>query len=189
MFSLHVSDDLALDLLEERDAEELYALVLEDRAHLERFLPWAKGVTLDGERAFLRQGLQRFARGEGVRCGIRVAGVLAGTVGVTKVRPQVGGAELGYFLTARYEGRGIMTRAVAGLARAMFRERGFRKLEIRCEPDNDRSRRVAERLGFRHEGTLRRAHAASDGSAVDLEVYGLLREEWQGAGQRQEWTA
>jgi len=40
-------------------------------------------------------------------------------------------------------------------------------------------RRVAERLGFRHEGTLRAVHPAGGSEPADLEVFGLLRSEWQ----------
>jgi len=189
MFRLRLADDIELALLEERHAEELYALVDANRAELERFLPWAKGATLEDERAFLRASLERFARGGGFDGGLRIEGALAGALGVFNVRRDVGRAELGYWLDARYRGRGLMTRAVAGLARVMFEEQGFNRIEIRCERENLRSRAVAERLGFLHEGTLRAVHPAAGGRAADLEVFGLLRPEWEHAQHRQEWTA
>ena len=44
-----------------------------------------------------------------------------------------------------------------------------------CQP-NEQARRVYERVGFRHEGTLRRAHFLG-GRNVDVHVMGLLAEE------------
>jgi RimJ/RimL family protein N-acetyltransferase len=41
---------------------------------------------------------------------------------------------------------------------------------------NERGRRVYERVGFRHEGTLRRAHFVG-GRHVDVLVMGLLDDE------------
>ncbi|MEJ2358476.1 MAG: GNAT family protein [Deinococcales bacterium] len=189
MFSLRLADDIELSLLEERDAEELYALVDANRAQLERFLPWAAGATLEAEQAFLRASLERFAKGGGFDGGLRVEGALAGALGVFNVQRNVGRAEFGYWLAAAHRGRGLMTRAVAGLTRVMFEEQGFNRLEIRCERENLPSRKVAERLGFRHEGTLRAIHPTLGGGAADLEVFGLLRSEWLEARERQERTA
>jgi RimJ/RimL family protein N-acetyltransferase len=36
---------------------------------------------------------------------------------------------------------------------------------------------VLEKLGYRHEGRLR-AHVLKDGRILDLDFYGILREEW-----------
>ena len=179
MFRLQLADDIALDLLEEEDAAELYALVDANREHLQRFLPWARIATPENERAFVRASLERFARGGGFDGGVRVDGRLAGALGIFNVRADVRRAEIGYWLAETFQGRGIMTRAVGGLARVLFEERRFNRLEIRCQSENVRSRGVAERLGFRHEGTLRAVYPASDGLAADLEVFGLMRGEWE----------
>lgn len=184
MFVLTLADDLQLDLLEERDAEELYALVDANREHLQRYLPWARIATLESERAFLRSSLERFARGAGFDAGVRVDGVLAGALGVFNVRADVRRAELGYWLGEGFQGKGVMTRAVGGLARVLFQTRGFNRLEIRCQSGNAPSRGVAERLGFRLEGTLRAVHPASDGLVADLEIFGLMRSEWETLRER-----
>ena len=47
------------------------------------------------------------------------------------------------------------------------------------EIENDRSRKVAEWLGFTQEGILRQSWWTRD-RYVDLVVYGLLVSEWQG---------
>jgi RimJ/RimL family protein N-acetyltransferase len=42
---------------------------------------------------------------------------------------------------------------------------------------NPSSGRVMQKLGMKHEGHLRR-HVMKWGEALDIEVYGVLREEW-----------
>ena len=45
MFRLKIDDDLELQLLEERHAEELFALTDENRDYLREWLPWLDNTT------------------------------------------------------------------------------------------------------------------------------------------------
>jgi RimJ/RimL family protein N-acetyltransferase len=57
-------------------------------------------------------------------------------------------------------------------------ELGFERLELRADPLNEASCRVAERCGFTLDGTLRSARYNSrQGRRIDLRVYSLLRRE------------
>ena len=51
------------------------------------------------------------------------------------------------------------------------------RMELRCASTNERSIRLAERLGFTREGMLRQAECL-DGVFIDQLVYGLLRAEF-----------
>ena len=64
-----------------------------------------------------------------------------------------------------------------------FVERGMHRVEWRCAPGNHASRRVAERLGFTHEGTLREVFPVRE-ERQDLEVWALLAREWSGLPPR-----
>lgn len=181
MFRLPVDDELELRLLEQAHVEALHALVCANRDHLARWMPWAVAPTLEGQRGFVLAGLQQFARGDGFQCGLWADGELVGAVGLHYLKRRIGATEIGYWLAEAAQGRGLMTRAVRGLLAALFGDAGLRRAEIRCHPDNARSRAVPERLRFRQEGVLR-AVADFNGEPHDQVVYGLLREEWQAAG-------
>ena len=62
--------------------------------------------------------------------------------------------EIGYWLRADRVGRGLMTEAVEALTRVAFETLGAERVEIRCDPHNERSHAVPRRLGYRLRETL-----------------------------------
>ena len=83
-------------------------------------------------------------------------------------------AEVSYFLSASVRGRGLATRAVRLVSRWAFDELGVERIELRAHPDNDASRRVAERAGFAREGVERASRAWPDGTRFDSILFSLL---------------
>ena len=60
--------------------------------------------------------------------------------------------EIGYWLRADSEGKGLASEAAAALTRVAFELCGVDRVEIRIDPANERSQRVPERLGFTRRG-------------------------------------
>ena len=83
---------------------------------------------------------------------------------------------VGYWLLPRARGRGLATRAVRLVSGWALREMGVTILRLTTEPENGRSRRVAERSGFRQTGVLHH-QATIDGRLIDQVVYELVPEE------------
>lgn len=180
MFRLPLDETLSLGLLEARHAVDLYALIDANREHLERWFPWATETNgPEDTRAFIERSLAAFARGEGFdAAAILDEGRLIGSLGLHGMDRGAGKTELGYWLAVEAQGRGIVTRAIAGLLPYLFREMDLHRLEIRIDPANDRSRAIPERLGFTEEGVLREV-GVDRGQRYDLVVYSLLRTEWE----------
>lgn len=82
-------------------------------------------------------------------------------------------AAVGYWLVPDVRGRGVATRTLRLLAGWTFDRLAVARLELTCAPDNDASRRVAERCGFVREGVLR-SHMRFKGGRRDTVVFGLL---------------
>lgn len=99
---------------------------------------------------------------------------LVGLLGVSRIDWDATCAELGYELTRAHWGRGLMREAVARVEQHMFCALDFHRLEIRTEPQNQRSVRIAERLGFAREGHLREHERHPDGRYLDSLVFGKL---------------
>ncbi|HFI5236916.1 TPA: GNAT family N-acetyltransferase [Streptococcus agalactiae] len=88
------------------------------------------------------------------------------------------GFEICYLLHPDYWGHGYMTEAVAALIEVGFTLLNLHKIEIRCYDYNKQSRRVAEKLGFTLEATIRDRKDKEGNRCVNL-IYGLLRSEWE----------
>src|SRR5262249_29556285 len=87
-----------------------------------------------------------------------------------------------YWLDAAQQGKSPVTHACRVMVRHAFEEHQVQKVAISCAAAHQRSRAIAERLGFTQEGTLRRAVWFRD-RLVDGICYGPLRSEWQAHGR------
>lgn len=167
-----VDDHVSLVLADDSVAEAYRDLVLADLDHLR---PWEElarpGLSVEDVRAHLTPGLQGWADGTGVPTAVVLDGAVVGAL-AARITPATAKAEVGYWLSSRAGGNGVMTRAVAALLDALFADGVFR-VELRTAADNLPSRAVAERLGFMLEGTLRQAYPI-EGVRHDLCVYAAL---------------
>lgn len=99
-----------------------------------------------------------------------------GSIGATA--PESGVREIGYWLRADARGRGTATSALTLIVAWTFEQPGVARVQLRADPENLASCRVAERAGFTREGVLRQAHWNPRlGSQRDWAIYSVLRDE------------
>src|SRR3954464_15184235 len=102
-------------------------------------------------------------------------GELLASVGLHFDRGRDAGiAEIGYWAAAGARGRGVTTEAVAAVCAWGCATCGVQRLEWYAEVGNAASRRVAEKVGFTIEGTLRSFLARPGGERVDAWAGSLL---------------
>jgi len=101
-------------------------------------------------------------------------------VGQLSVSGIVGGSastgQIGYWIDQRWAGRGIIPTAVALATDYCFQVMGLHRIEIAIRPENEKSLRVVEKLGFRPEG-LRSRYLHIDSAWRDHLVFALTAEE------------
>jgi RimJ/RimL family protein N-acetyltransferase len=78
-------------------------------------------------------------------------------------------AEVGYMTAPWARGHGYAGEAVTAIARWMFEQQGFARIQLRAAVANAASQRVAEKAGFAREGVAR-----SSLGGEDLVVYSLI---------------
>ena len=158
------------------DGAAVNEAVLESFAELNRWMPWARvRPTLDDSELFARRGAADYLRRAELPLLLfeRASGRLVGASGMHHLDWAVPRFEIGYWCRTTLVGRGYVREAVAAIARTAFATLSAARVEIRMDPRNERSWRVAERLGFRLEGTLRAECRGPDDALRDTRVYAL----------------
>lgn len=178
LFEYRIDEELTLALLEEQQAADLFHLLDANRAYLKQWLPWLdQNEKPEHTAAFIQASLRQFAARDGLACGIRYHGALAGVTGLHRIDWSNRRTSLGYWIAETHEGKGIVTRAASGLLDYAFGDLGLNHVEIACAAGNIRSCAIAERLGFVREGVLRQREWLYD-HFVDHVMYGMLSSEW-----------
>ncbi|MFE6871473.1 GNAT family N-acetyltransferase [Kitasatospora sp. NPDC057692] len=109
----------------------------------------------------------------------RGTGALVGSQGLVACPGRPGAAEVGWWAVKEFRGRGYTAEAAAAVARYGLRDLGLRRLEWLAYTGNDGSRAVAEKIGFRFEGTLR-SYSEQRGRFLDTWIASLLADDLPG---------
>ncbi|WP_087024182.1 GNAT family N-acetyltransferase [Thaumasiovibrio subtropicus] len=179
MFREEVDSEISLALVEPSFATQYHHIVLEQKAYLGEWLPWVHFA--DGEPFFMRfikQSLYDYADGKSLTCGILFKGDLVGNISFNNIQNTTKRVEIGYWLSEKYQGQGIMSRSVSHLIHKAFNEMKMEKVQIAAAEHNKPSRALCERLGFKLEGILTNTENIN-GYIVNHAFYGLHREDWQ----------
>jgi RimJ/RimL family protein N-acetyltransferase len=123
---------------------------------------WLESRTKDGTAVFAIETL---------------AGELIGLCDLRAVSARTRTATLGITVYKPFWEQGLGSDAVRTLCRFGFREMNLQRIELHVHETNPRGRRTYEKVGFKEEGRLRRAHFV-DGRHVDVIVMGLLDDEF-----------
>jgi RimJ/RimL family protein N-acetyltransferase len=112
---------------------------------------------------------------------LKGSGKLIGNVYIS--RRGFDSVEIGYVFNKDFCGKGYATEAARTLLGAVFSKWKAHRAFAECNPLNERSWRLLERLGFRREGRLMQNiyfKRGADGGYLwqDTFVYGILEEEW-----------
>jgi RimJ/RimL family protein N-acetyltransferase len=142
-------------------------------------MPWAADRRRVATAEFIRATRAQLADGSGLQAAILDGdGGIIGSVGLVEIRPRDRRASIGYWLAADRQGRGTMSEAVRAMLDHAFGALELNRIELHVQPQNEASRYVAQRLGFREEGVQRQAQRFDDGYR-DLVLYAMLAEDWK----------
>lgn len=147
---------------------------------LRRWLPWAQQASETNSREFAERSEEGWADGRDYAFGVLRDGEYIGGVGVHTPRLE-GLGELGYWIRSDRAGNGYTTEAAGAMVVFAFETLGLYRLELRAGVENPASQRVAEKLGFKREGTLRRGCPMGREGGYDCHIYGLLAADWRAA--------
>jgi RimJ/RimL family protein N-acetyltransferase len=101
-----------------------------------------------------------------------------GVASYLRIDPAMGSIEVGHLrYSAALQRTPAATEAMYLMMRRAFDELGYRRYEWKCDSHNAPSRRAAERLGFRYEGTFRQAVVLKERNR-DNAWFSIIDSEW-----------
>ncbi|WP_310551572.1 GNAT family N-acetyltransferase [Paenibacillus glufosinatiresistens] len=173
------SGRLALREIEDRHLDGVYELYSNEKVfEYCGILPKNNRATLKTMIGHFSRDFQKKSR---VKWGIFFSDdpdSLLGIIEVFEIHQKVNALTLGYYLSESRWGQGIASEAVGLVVRFLFQQVKVNRIQAEVMPGNGASKRVLLRNGFKYEGTLRQAALWSGQGIVDLEIYGLLLEEY-----------
>ncbi len=173
-----IDRDTELHLLTEHDAAAIFSLVEQYRPYLRQWLSWVDYTrSVEDERAFIRTLQAQYIENNGFACAIWYRGQIAGTISYHPINWAQHKVEIGYWLAAPFQGKGLMTKSCQAMVTYAFDTLKLNKVEIRCAIGNTRSSAIPQRLGFRFEGVIKQGEWLYD-HFVDLFLYGMFASEW-----------
>ena len=167
-----------------RDAAALKEAVDSSLDHLRPWMPWAHDdpQTLEEKVELLRRFRGQFDLGQNFVYGLFPPDE-SELVGGSGFHLRVGddAFEIGYWIRASKDGKGLATEATAALTRVGFEVCEIDRIEIHVEPENDKSARIPQKLGYLEEARLRRRlYAGPGGQPRDTIVFTMFRSDYPG---------
>lgn len=156
------------------DLAALDAAIVRNREYLLPWIgPWIKAepIGLEARRELLQSWVDSYSEGNDNPVGIFIGGELVGGTGLHD-RNEPSDIEIGYWVDEAQQGRGIATRVTSALLEFAFRCADVQRFLLIHNAGNDKSRRVAEKLGF---AVVPGDHTCSDDPAL---MWAFTREMW-----------
>ncbi|MGH3498029.1 MAG: GNAT family N-acetyltransferase [Nocardioidaceae bacterium] len=154
---IRVDDDVELVLADVSRAAEMYALALRNQARLVPWEAWVGDLDLESMRRHYADLMRRYAEGSALPLVAQLstadAPALVGSFGAN-IDADSCSASVGYWVDAAFEGQGLAYRCTRAVVRELRDVRGVSEIWLNCAAANQRSRRLAERLGFELATTL-----------------------------------
>ena len=165
---------LRLRKLTMRDAMDIFEYGQDPE--VARHVMWTAHRSVGEARAYLRFMLRKYRAGDAASWGIELKSnrKIIGTIGYMWIQEDNAAAEVGYSLSRRYWGQGIMTEALHAVILYAFDMLHLNRVEAIHETDNPASGAVMRKCGMQYEGRQRQK-LYNKGRYVDVDVYAILR--------------
>lgn len=172
---------VVLEPLETRHEERLFEVADDER--IWRWMPPNSGESRDAFHEWMSLALEEAERG--VRVPFATLDARSGTpIGSTSflaLRPEHLSVEIGWtWLAPEFWQTGANVEAKLLMLEHAFETLGCRRVELKTDHRNERSRRAMEALPAKFEGILRQHMVVRNGDRRDSAYYSVIENEWPG---------
>lgn len=178
------TERLVIRCWDPEDAPLLQQAINESLDHLRPWMPWInqEPEPVEAKAARLRNFRGSFDLDEDYLYGIFDPDETE-VLGATGLHTRAGknALEIGYWIHVDYLNQGLATEVAAGLTRVAFEVNQVNRVEIHCDPENARSARIPEKLGYIKEAVLRHRTHTPQGDPRDTMIWSMFAEDYPGS--------
>lgn len=173
---IHISQDIYLKQVDLDSAIDIFKTIDRERTYLREWLPFTDFTkSVEDTKAFVADITAK----EELAFAIYDGNGHVGLIGFNNYDYPNKKVEIGYWLSEKSQGKGIITQSVVKLLEKAFFELDFNSVRINVAVDNLKSKRIPERLGFTKEGIVRDGELLVDNKFTDIVVYSILKKEFK----------
>jgi RimJ/RimL family protein N-acetyltransferase len=151
------------------DGKAVYDAMMASLNELKPWMPWAHmNQTEEDVETNIRESYVKFLSREDLRLLVfkKETGEFIASSGLHRIDWSVPKFEIGYWVDTRHTGQGYITEATEAITNFAFKELNAKRVEVRCDSKNTKSRAIPERLGFTLEGIFKNNSIAVDGKEL-----------------------
>lgn len=136
--------------------------VLESFEALNKFMPWAKEKpSWNDSDELVKKEVEKWISKDQDDLELMLfildtkTNDLIGVSGFHGINFKTPSIETGYWVRKKYSGQGFITEAINAMTQYVFKVLHVKRIAITCDVDNERSKKIPERLGYRLESIIK----------------------------------
>ncbi|MCB2297891.1 GNAT family N-acetyltransferase [Clostridium tagluense] len=172
------TDRLLLRKYESDDAADMFENWAND-CEVTKFLSWKPHNNVQDTKEIIDQVVERYENST-YYWAIKFKEIdeVIGDISIVRFDETCCSCEIGYCMSRKYWGMGIMSEALKAVIDYLFSEIGFNRIAATHDTNNIASGKVMIKSGMKHEGILRQARLRDNKYFYDLALYSILKDEW-----------
>lgn len=169
-----LDNKISLRPIEVNDGIVIFSIINNNRQYLRKWLTFIDTTNTPDFTVDYIKSTSLYKNDGDIVYVIEYDSILIGLIGFESINTYRRKAELGYWISTKFEGKGIMSYSVKKMLKIGFELFKFHRIEIKCAVGNNRSSAIAKNCHFILEGIERDGELLSNGKYVDVQVYSLL---------------
>lgn len=160
-----------------QDAEAMYLNWASD-TRVAKYLTWEPHASPEATRELLENWCTHYDEKNYYNWLIEFEGQAIGNISVVRQSERDCSCDLGYCMSQKHWGKGIMTEAAKAVTDFLMGDVGMHRIVIENATENPASGCVARKCGYTLEGIRKEAFLSLDGRWLDICHNAILKNEW-----------
>lgn len=161
------------------DASDMFKNWANDR-EVTKFLTWEPHSSIEETKRIIGLWVNHYQDIKTYEWAIEreEIGEVIGSISIVKLDEKNDSCEIGYCLSRKYWGMGIMSESLQAVISYLFSEIGFNQIFAKYDTNNVASGKVMQKCGMKYEGTVRQVKIRENKEFYDLTIYAILKNDW-----------